>query len=193
MKIDLELCRTMVAAGATGEVLLAYLEQQHGKGEKKRVRDRKWRREHKTKPDDQETKRDDSTPTHIELERSYFKRVNDVCGGRAGALAASLLKAKQQDVGAASAVLDAAMKTHDPRGYVAAACRETGENGHRSNSSTGPSPTNADVIVAGMARVAARRGHVPRSAAGPDDGGGLFGSADASGQPPAEPGTARRD
>jgi hypothetical protein len=40
MKIDFELLEKMVEAGASGSVLLAYLKEQHAKGEKQRESDR---------------------------------------------------------------------------------------------------------------------------------------------------------
>jgi hypothetical protein len=72
-------------------------------------------------------------PTRAELERELFRRGRQVCGKAAGGLIASLLKAKQNDVALARAVVEAAATKHDPREYVAAATRERPPNAKRTN------------------------------------------------------------
>ena len=72
-----------------------------------------------------------SGETQAELERDLFKRGRQVCGKNAGGLVSQLLKAKQFDVAMARSVIEFAATKHDPREFVAAAIRGSGQaNGH---------------------------------------------------------------
>lgn len=71
-----------------------------------------------------------------EQERQYFARGREVLGKNAGGLLANLLKNRNQDIDAASKVIEDAVGALDPREYVAAACQYQ----HRPKS-TGPAMT----------------------------------------------------
>lgn len=80
-------------------------------------------REEKIRKEEKEDAAPSAASTRAELEREFFRKGKQLCGKNAGGLLATLLKSRQQDIGLAMAVLDAAAMKQDPREYVAASCK----------------------------------------------------------------------
>lgn len=128
MKIDFDMLDKLAAAGATAQVIIAFLREQDAKLAPKR----------ETEKTRQRTKRSQRKPTNeqhpptLTKEQQLFKRAKEVLGKTAGGLVSALIKANSFDLDAAAAVIETAAGKGDPREYVVARLRGN-TNGARAN------------------------------------------------------------
>ena len=111
MKIDLDAIETMVAAGASGAVILAYLRSLDAKQAPKRKVDRERKPRKKT-----ETARPDAI--ELDSKGKLYRRAEEVCGSKAGGIVTRLLVANAGDIDTVRYLVEAAAGKSNPRDYL---------------------------------------------------------------------------
>lgn len=111
MKIDLDAIELMVAAGASGAVVLAYLRILDAKQAPKREVDRKRK---KRKPT--ETVRPEAND--LDAKGKLYRRAEEVCGQKSGGIVTNLLVANGGDVPTVSHLIETAAGKSNPRDYL---------------------------------------------------------------------------
>lgn len=119
MKIDLDAIESMVSAGATGAVILAYLRCQEAKQRPKLEADRK------RKSGGKKRKPAETDGKELDAKGILYRRAEEVCGARIGGVVTKLLEMHAGDVPTVAAIIEQAAKTHRPRDYVNGAMKGT--------------------------------------------------------------------
>lgn len=130
MKIDFDQLDQLVAAGASGAVIVQFLRMMDQKREPKRQKEKarlQAKRSNKQQQQATSSNNEQQTPTPSQIaEKELFRRGKEVLGKTCGGMVTNLVKSCRFDLAEARRLVELAATKGDPRQFIVGCMKEKG-------------------------------------------------------------------